>query len=81
MNTEQESNAAVATYLGEAEKATATDCCGYISRTTHPVKWNPFNREVQCHNCGAVWKPKTANVGVQGQAEAERCSASPETKG
>lgn len=29
-----------------------------------PVKWNPYNRVVQCHSCGKVYKPnKNKNDG------------------
>ena len=40
--------------------AMATSCCGYIPELseTYPVYWNPYNRVVQCHNCGTVWKPE-----------------------
>jgi hypothetical protein len=40
--------------------AMATSCCGYIPQLseTYPVYWNPYNRVVQCHNCGTVWKPE-----------------------
>ncbi len=42
-----------------------TSCCGYIPSRygEHPIKWNPYNQVVQCHNCGAV---KTPNVEVSG---------------
>ena len=30
-----------------------TDChCG------ETVKWNPYNKVVQCHNCGQIFVPK-----------------------
>ena len=40
--------------------AMATSCCGYLPALseTYPVHWNPYNRVVQCHNCGTVWKPE-----------------------
>jgi protein-arginine kinase activator protein McsA len=28
-------------------------CCGYTDASA--VKWNPFNRVVQCHNCGQTY--------------------------
>jgi hypothetical protein len=30
-------------------------CCGYTDASA--VKWNPFNRIVQCHNCGQTYTP------------------------
>jgi hypothetical protein len=35
-------------------------CCGYEIRPTSesPVKWNPYNKVVQCHNCGQTYEPK-----------------------
>jgi hypothetical protein len=36
-----------------------TLCCGYEAKTAlpYPVMWNPFNKVVQCHNCGHVFEP------------------------
>jgi hypothetical protein len=35
-----------------------TPCCGNEWETgNHPVYWNPWNKVVQCHNCGQVWQP------------------------
>lgn len=45
-------------------------CCQYLfTDGDHPVKWNPFNGVVQCHNCGHIWEPAAAPV------EAERTAA------
>ena len=34
-------------------------CCGYeYSDDNYPVKWNEWNKVVQCHNCGQTWQPK-----------------------
>jgi hypothetical protein len=35
-------------------------CCGYKINPLlpHPVMWNPFNKVVQCHNCGTIWRPE-----------------------
>ncbi len=37
-----------------------TLCCHYRCRADvpYPVMWNPFNKVVQCHNCGQVYVPK-----------------------
>jgi uncharacterized protein YegP (UPF0339 family) len=32
-------------------------CCGYGNPDA--VRWNPYNRVVQCHNCGQVYAPTT----------------------
>lgn len=37
-----------------------TPCCNYavsIDQPHYPVAWNPFNRVVQCHNCGTTYEP------------------------
>ena len=36
-----------------------TRCCNYegLSTMPHPVCWNPYNKVVQCHNCGHVYSP------------------------
>jgi hypothetical protein len=50
----------------------ATPCCNYKfpEHVPGPIYWNPFNRVVQCHNCGQAFDerkplPKT-NIGEQG---------------
>jgi hypothetical protein len=55
----------VGTYKAMAESGFAgvappTLCCGYQPnpKLPHPVMWNPFNKVVQCHNCGQVWEPR-----------------------
>ena len=37
-----------------------TECCNYICPVSipYPVMWNPYNKVVQCHNCGHVFIPK-----------------------
>ncbi len=37
-----------------------TQCCGYKVDfdSPYPVFYNPFNRSVQCHNCGSIYRPK-----------------------
>jgi hypothetical protein len=35
-------------------------CCGYTDASA--VKWNPFNRIVQCHNCGQTYTPPQENT-------------------
>jgi hypothetical protein len=38
-------------------------CCGYTDASA--VKWNPFNRVVQCHNCGQTYtQPQRTWVGL-----------------
>lgn len=37
------------------QEPVALHCCGYTDAST--VKWNPFNRIVQCHNCGQTYTP------------------------
>ena len=34
-----------------------TECCNYEgpANKPYPVFWNPHNKVVQCHNCGAVY--------------------------
>jgi hypothetical protein len=34
----------------ESQEPVKLPCCGYTDASA--VKWNPFNRVVQCHNCG-----------------------------
>jgi len=36
-----------------------TECCDYAPSplVPFPVYWNPFNKVVQCHNCGTIWRP------------------------
>ena len=39
------------------EETVEVPCCGYkASINDHPVKWNPWNKVVQCHNCGQIWE-------------------------
>jgi hypothetical protein len=40
-----------------------TPCCGYKAKADipYPVFWNPFNKAVQCHNCGHVYCPESPN--------------------
>jgi len=37
----------------KSECCESVPCCGYSG--PNPIKWNPFNKVVQCHNCGAVY--------------------------
>ena len=37
------------------QEPVALSCCGYTDASA--VKWNPFNRIVQCHNCGQTYTP------------------------
>ena len=37
------------------QEPVALPCCGYTDASA--VKWNPFNRIVQCHNCGQTYTP------------------------
>jgi hypothetical protein len=38
-------------------------CCGYTDASA--VKWNPFNRVVQCHNCGQTYtQPQRTWIGL-----------------
>ena len=37
------------------QEPVALPCCGYTNASA--VKWNPFNRIVQCHNCGQTYTP------------------------
>jgi hypothetical protein len=48
--------------IPEAQPAQRTEqepvklpCCGYADASA--VKWNPFNRVCQCHNCGQTYTP------------------------
>jgi len=41
------------------QEPVALPCCGYTDASA--VKWNPFNRIVQCHNCGQTYTPPKAN--------------------
>ena len=36
-----------------------TKCCNYNppKDQPYPVMWNPYNKVVQCHNCGTVYEP------------------------
>jgi transposase-like protein len=38
------------------QEPVALPCCGYTNASV--VKWNPFNRIVQCHNCGQTYTPQ-----------------------
>jgi hypothetical protein len=35
-------------------------CCGYacVGDAEYPVMWNPYNKVVQCHNCGHIYVPE-----------------------
>jgi hypothetical protein len=45
-------------------------CCGYTDASA--VKWNPFNRVVQCHNCGQTYtQPQRTWVGLTDEEENE----------
>lgn len=34
-----------------------TPCCGYdCTREVNPIVFNPYNKVVQCHNCGQVYE-------------------------
>jgi hypothetical protein len=36
-----------------------TPCCNYkADPANYPVYYNPFNKVVQCHNCGQQYSPK-----------------------
>jgi hypothetical protein len=37
------------------QEPVALPCCGYADASA--VKWNPFNRIVQCHSCGQTYAP------------------------
>lgn len=32
-----------------------TECCG---KNAEAVKWNSYNKVVQCHHCGHTYKPE-----------------------
>lgn len=36
-------------------------CCEH-AKEVDCVKWNPFNKVVQCHSCGHVYLPVTKEV-------------------
>jgi hypothetical protein len=38
-------------------KTTKLPCCGYEVTEGHagPILWNPYNKVVQCHACGAIY--------------------------
>ena len=45
------------------QEPVALPCCGYTDASA--VKWNPFNRVVQCHNCGQTYtQPQRTWVGL-----------------
>ena len=47
-------------------------CCGYTDASA--VKWNPFNRVVQCHNCGQTYtQPQRTWVGLTPEEFHEAC--------
>jgi hypothetical protein len=48
-----------------------TACCGYIAPepSPYPVMWNPWNKVVQCHNCGETYAPRTTASGVMASDE------------
>ena len=45
----------------EPEAPPVIPCCGYIAciaGADYPVMWNPYNKVVQCHNCGHIYVPE-----------------------
>jgi hypothetical protein len=40
---------------------TKMPCCGYLTKQGQPtpIYWNPYNKVVQCHNCGQQFAPLT----------------------
>jgi hypothetical protein len=49
-----------------------TECCGYECSVNipYPVMWNPFNKVVQCHNCGSVYEARAALAQVEKLSDA-----------
>jgi hypothetical protein len=45
----------------DPEPPVVVPCCQYVLTDTqkYPVFWNPFNKVVQCHNCGHIWTPES----------------------
>lgn len=41
-----------------------TQCCNYTCSTSlgYPIMWNPFNKVVQCHNCGNIFLPTNSKA-------------------
>ena len=40
----------------QTNQLNAMPCCGYL--LADAIKFNPFNKVVQCHNCGQVYSPQ-----------------------
>ena len=44
--------------LIELDIGNRTTCCDYeFDVNDHPVFWNRFNKQVQCHVCGTFYGP------------------------
>jgi hypothetical protein len=48
-------NVSIGTPQRTEQEPVELPCCGYTDASA--VKWNPFNRVCQCHNCGQTYKP------------------------
>ena len=44
----------------EPESPPVVPCCSYVcdAGSDYPVMWNPYNKVVQCHNCGHIYYPE-----------------------
>ena len=45
----------------DPESPPIVPCCDYVACVAgadYPVMWNPFNKVVQCHNCGHIYVPE-----------------------
>jgi hypothetical protein len=52
-------------------------CCGYTDASA--VKWNPFNRVVQCHNCGQTYtQPQRTWVGLTDEEHSKCWHSNPD---
>lgn len=60
-------------YAHDAEPV-ALPCCGYADASA--VKWNEFNKVIQCHNCGHIYSPAPPSGIAAGMEVAEICRKS-----
>lgn len=40
-------------------------CCSYKFTDDCPVKWNQFNKVVQCHNCGQIYEHDDGVIAIE----------------
>lgn len=49
---EEEAETGGAAMTASEKEICCTPCCNYHYQGQGPIYWNPFNKVVQCHNCG-----------------------------